>query len=101
MVCGQIWEEVAHAPGVAEMSVKTGWSSGIIHLLVEGRLPAGLPAEGEAHEDALPDLGSGWSSSLTRAVVGHLTRTVTLSRSRDTIRIEADFPAAPIEPSSV
>ncbi|HEX5671556.1 MAG TPA: hypothetical protein VFY46_02435, partial [Acidimicrobiia bacterium] len=84
LVCGQIWEEVAYSPGVIETSVTTALTDGSIHLVVEGR----------ASEEALPSSGTDWSSNLTKIVVGHLTSTLTLHRSRDTIRIEADFPAA-------
>jgi hypothetical protein len=90
LVCGQIWEEVAYSPGVAEMSVTTAWTDGAIHLEVEGR----------AYEEALPSSTTEWASRLTRVVVGHLTKTLTLHRSRDTIRIEADFPAEAIGPAS-
>jgi hypothetical protein len=90
LVCGQIWEEIAYSPGVAEISMTTTWTDGAIHLEVEGR----------THEEALPAPTTEWDSSLTRIVVGHITRTLTLHRSVDTIRIEADFPAEAIRPAS-
>lgn len=72
------------------MSVTTTWMGGGIHLEVEGR----------ADEEALPISTTEWASNLTRIVVGHLTRTLTLHRSMDTIRIEAAFPAESIPPAS-
>ena len=90
LVCGQIWEEIAYSPGVAEVSVTTAWTDGVVHLEVEGR----------AHEEALPISPTEWASSLTRIVVGHLTKTLTLYRSMDAIRIEAGFPAEAIRSAS-
>jgi hypothetical protein len=95
LVCGQIWEEVAYSPGVAETSVTAAWTDGSIHLVVEGH----LIVDDRANEEPLPS-STDWSSNLTRIVVGHLTKTLTLHRFRDTIRIEADFPAAAVGPAS-
>jgi hypothetical protein len=82
MVCGQIWEEIANSPGVTTASVKASRQGVSIHLEVTGT------GEGEP----IPDQLGGWSSQVARAVVGHLSQNVSISRSRNSVRIKAEFP---------
>lgn len=84
LVIGQLWEEVAHSPGVTLTSVRTALVDEAMRLEVEGI------GDGET----LDDESEGWSSPLASQVVRHLANDVSLQRSSEHLRIEAFFPLA-------
>lgn len=83
MVCGQIWGEVADAPGVTNAAIVVSHSGDAIHLEITGTGEGPFP-----HEPGT------WSSQVARAVVGHLSRTVSVTRSGDSVRIQAEIAIA-------
>ncbi|MFO7547481.1 MAG: hypothetical protein R6X29_01230 [Acidimicrobiia bacterium] len=80
MACGHMWEEVADSPGVVSTSITATTRGDAIHLVLEGTGNDLLPGEPR------------WLSPVSAAVVGHVARRVSVSRSNERVRIEADLP---------